>query len=85
MKTLFCYSEYSDLAQFFILEGDYSHLHRVVINATAPKGVDEDTYSKLQDELYHLLHDSNHKFKHTLHYTPPKNWDVFVNVGVAPY
>jgi hypothetical protein len=69
MKTLLIFTDFEGLAQFAVLDGDYSHLHETVINMCPPEGDDEEAWDKKCDELSALLYDpengdSRVKFSH---------------------
>lgn len=51
MKTIMIYDEGCQAIEFFVLDGDYSHLNRVYINDWACN-------ENLQDELSSMLYDS---------------------------
>lgn len=91
-KTLFLFQADSFQPQWFELEGDYSHLHKVYINgchpdedkldADDPKLVQlKEEYKNLADELDQLVYDPDGGYKVTFIDKPTKDWDHFVECG----
>ncbi len=74
MKTLFLYETTSTLGKFFELEGDYSHLHRVLVN---PYNCEQ----KRVEELSNIILDAQGNYKVTFFDKPTKDWDHFVQAG----
>jgi hypothetical protein len=70
MKTLFLYID-DDNVFFFEKEGNFSHLHEVIINCSD----EEKNVEELMDILNNLIsHDKKLSY-------PTKDWDYFVRVG----
>lgn len=96
-KTLFLCEEIPEETFFFELEGDYSHLNGVYINADHPKGVTQKKWEKLQDELSKLIYRTSEEVeafrkenlvdeakvwkKISKINAPTKDWDHFVKCG----
>jgi len=74
MKTLFLYETTSMLGKFFELEGNYSHLNKVLVN---PYKYEQ----KKIDELSNIIFDDNGNYKVTFLDKPTKDWDHFVQTG----
>jgi hypothetical protein len=62
-KTLFLYEVLPDESFFFELEGDYSHLQGVYINAVHPKDTTREKWEALQDELSNLIYRTSEEAK----------------------
>ncbi len=57
MKTIVIYNPTESPVQFFVVKGDYTHLHRVDINS----GVDEEKEKEVVQLIYDEDHDWNLK------------------------
>ena len=74
MKTLVLYNDmWSNRPQFFLIDGDYSHLDGVYINSDSDK-------EKIK-ELTNILFTEGEGVKVNLFDKPTKDWDIFIQVG----
>lgn len=80
MKTLFIYNSFDNMAEFFILDGDYSHLDDTIINEVG----NEDKANELNDLLFNKDGYSRVTMQDTLPDYKTTPWDKVVNVGFAP-
>jgi len=85
-KTLFLFKADYFKPEWFELEGDYSHLNKVYLNAVRPEDADPADWKRKQEELSNLLYgaDAYEKLKVTFIAQPTKDWDYFVECGFLP-
>lgn len=75
-KTLFLYQEDSFKPQWFVLDGNYSHLNGTYINSP------EDNLNT--EELSALIFNPDGSHKVDFIAGPTKDWDYFVECGFIP-
>ena len=88
MRTIFIYDQCcQDDVKFFILDGDYSHLDGIYINAVYDNDNDNEKEQK-QDELNALLFDNEGQLKQSLIDSFPvaeiNKMDKVITVGFYP-